>query len=207
MTFCDVDPAVVEAFRLQFVKHPLIEVREGSILDLDVDAFITPGNSFGFLDGGLSMKVCERFGFGLEDAIRGAIVERYHREMLVGQAEVFPTGGKPPWVVYAPTLRTTRLMGPSMNAYLAARAAFRALLAFNASAQRIGTLAIPGLATGQGKMHAAISARQIRYAYEESFGLRKGRKKNLSRLSRRERKLMQIPGSGAEAAEGGEEEE
>jgi O-acetyl-ADP-ribose deacetylase (regulator of RNase III) len=200
LILCDVDPAVVAAWRTQFARHPDVQVLEKSILEVEADAVVNPGNSFGFMDGGLALKLCDKFGLEIQEAVRKAVRERYGKEMLVGQAEVFPTGKTPPFLIHAPTLRVPQPIGDTVNAYLAARAAFDAARAFNAmkGGEPIGSIALPGLGTGSGKMHPLVSARQIRYAYEEVWGLRKFPDQNLSRLGRRDRKLKEVPGAKEE---------
>ena len=59
--------------------------------------------------------------------------------------------------------------------------------------RRIRPLLVPGLCTGAGGMHPRISARQIRYAFEEVFGLREPADHNLSRMARREKKMRSMP--------------
>ena len=202
LMLCDISPAVVDAWKNQFSRYPDVEVREVSILDVQADALVNPGNSFGFMDGGLDLKIAERFGgFQFEDTVRTALRERFNGEMLVGQAAVFPTGSAPPYMVYAPTMRTPQTIQDTVNVYLAARAAFQAVQAFNAAAGKapdspggpIARIAFPGLGTGTGRMNPLVSARQLRYAYEEAAGLRKKGDQNLSRLARREKKLKEIP--------------
>ncbi len=206
LLLCDTNPEVVKAWQLQFERHSEVQVREGSIFEAEAEGFVIPGNTFGFLDRGLGLKACERFGFELEDAIRKVIRETHGGELLVGQAEVFPTGGNPPYLIYAPTFRTPQGIGDTLNVYLAARGVFRAAQALNRDrgGEAIKTVAFPGLGTGTGKMHPLISARQIRYAYEEIQGLRKIRDQNLSRLIRREKKLKELPRmQGEEESTGG----
>src|SRR2546426_11254247 len=96
LILCDVDPAVVEAWRAQFALRREVEVRQCSALDPEVDAVVCPGNSFGFMDGGLALELSERLGFGFEEGMRRTIGEKYHGELLVGEAGVFPTEGQPP---------------------------------------------------------------------------------------------------------------
>src|SRR5574341_1424105 len=153
LILCDTDRAVVEAWRAQFALRPEVEILERSILEVEAEALVNPGNSFGFMDGGLALKLSERFGFGLEDSVRKVIRERFAGEMLVGQAEVFPTGLKPPYLVHAPTMRTPQAVGETVNAYLAARAALAAARAFNQAAggEPIASIAVLGLCTGNGK--------------------------------------------------------
>jgi O-acetyl-ADP-ribose deacetylase (regulator of RNase III) len=195
LILCDIDPAVLAAWRAQFARHPEVEILERSILEVEADAVVNPANSFGFMDGGLALKYCEKFGFEIQEEARKAVRERFGGEMLVGQAEILPTGKKPPYLVYAPTMRTPQPIRGTVNAYLAARAAFAAIAAFNAAGGKIETVAFPGLGTGTGKMEPPVSARQIRYAFEEAMGLRKRGDQNLSRLERRERKLKEMPGA------------
>lgn len=196
LILCDTDREVVAALRDQFARHAaLVEVREGSILDAQADALVNPGNSFGFMDGGLALKLTERFGPEIEEAVRRAVRERHDGEILVGRAEVFPTGGQPAFMVYAPTMRTPQAVKDTLNSYLAARAALLAVAAHNrrSPGEPIGTLAFPGLCTGEGKMPPPVSARQLRYAFEEAMGLREPADQNLSRLTRREKKLKEPP--------------
>ena len=49
----DVNFEVVRAWRTAFAADPDVEVVHGSILDQDVDAWVTPTNSRGRMDGGV----------------------------------------------------------------------------------------------------------------------------------------------------------
>jgi O-acetyl-ADP-ribose deacetylase (regulator of RNase III) len=201
---CDTDPAVLDAWRAEFTEHPGVEIRASSLLEIESAAVVNPGNAFGFMDGGLSLSWSERFGFGFEDLVKKTIREKYGGEMLVGQAEVFRTGREPPFLVYAPIVRTPQRLKTSLNPYLAARAALRAVRAFQAAGggEDIGAIAFPGLGTGPEEMPPRISARQLRYAYEEATGMRLPVDQNLSRLARREKKLKSMPLSAEEDSEG-----
>ncbi|WP_412539467.1 hypothetical protein R8Z50_26975 [Longispora sp. K20-0274] len=72
-----------------------------------------------------------------------------------------PTGDAAiPWLIAAPTMRVPMILpGETVNPYLAMRAVLR-----EAARQRIGTVAVPGLGTGVGRVSAAVCARQIRAA-------------------------------------------
>jgi O-acetyl-ADP-ribose deacetylase (regulator of RNase III) len=197
LVLCDNDPAVVAAWRSQFERHPQVEVIERSILEAEADAVVSPGNSFGFMDGGLALKFCEKFGFGIQEEARRAVRERFRGEMLVGQAEVLPTGGSPAHLIYAPVQRTGGSIADTVNVYLAFRAALAAVEEFNRirGGEPIGKVACPGLGILAGGLHPLVSARQMRYAFEEASGLRKKGDLNLSKLARREKKLKEMPGS------------
>jgi len=197
---CDTDPAVLDAWRAEFTEHPDVEIRPSSILEIDFGTVVHFGNAFGFMDSGLSLKWSERFGFGFEDLIRKTVREKYGGEMLVGQAELFRTGQKPPGFVYAPIVRTPQKLKVSLNPYLAARGALAAVRASPAAGgtEEAGAVAFSGPGTGPEEMHPRISARQLRYAYEEATGMRAAVDQNLSRLVRREKKLKSMPLSAEE---------
>ncbi len=201
----DSSPEVREALRLQFEeKHPGVQIVDGSVVEADVAAFICPGNSFGFMDSGLSLHVSEQLGWHLQDEVREVIRSRHDGEIVVGQALVHPTGKSPPWLVYTPTVRTPRPVDDSLNAFIAMRGALLAIRDHNLERpdERIESVAVPGLCTGGGGMQPAMSARQMRYAYELVAGLRGFGDKNLSSLTRRETKLRSPPRSAVAGEDG-----
>ncbi|MGR6997349.1 hypothetical protein ACU686_03315 [Yinghuangia aomiensis] len=52
VVLADINGDVVEAWRAAFADEPGIEIRKGSILDQHVDAWVSPTNSRGRMDGG-----------------------------------------------------------------------------------------------------------------------------------------------------------
>jgi len=148
-------------------------VHRGSIFDCGADALVSPANSFGFMDGGIDMLYSRRFGWGVQDALQARIRERHHGELIVGAAELVQTGGVPPYLIAAPTMRVPMILGAETVApFLAARAA---LLVWRHGALGDGTphrdviqqIAFPGLGTGVGQVPPATCARQVRAAIEE----------------------------------------
>src|SRR5262245_52878699 len=83
-----------------------VTVHRGSILDLDVDAVVSPANSFGFMDGGIDYLYSSFFGWRVQDRLQKLIRERHHGELLVGTAEIVETdNAKIPYLIAAPTMR------------------------------------------------------------------------------------------------------
>jgi O-acetyl-ADP-ribose deacetylase (regulator of RNase III) len=196
VVLCDRRRDVVEAWEAQFAELPEVERHQGDVFLSEAAALVLPGNSFGFLDRGLELQLCERFGWEVQDRLRELIRSRHHGELLVGQAAALPLEadreGTPRyrWLIYAPVRRTPQRITGTLNAYLAARAAF--LLAAGAEAP-IERMIVPGLGTGEEGLLPLISARQVRYAYELASGKRGPGDKNLTQLMRRERKLKSLP--------------
>jgi O-acetyl-ADP-ribose deacetylase (regulator of RNase III) len=154
-----------------------VSVHEGSILDLDCDAVVSPANSFGFMNGGIDLLYSRVFGWHVQERLQEAIRRRHHGELLVGAADIVATGHERiPYMIAAPTMRMPMDIKGTVNPYLAARAVF--LLwkhgrfpdgphAGQPIAEVIQTLALPGLGTGVGSVEPDVCARQVRGAIED----------------------------------------
>lgn len=202
LVLCDTRPEVLEAWRLQFEKRPEVEILEGPWPGVGCQALVCPGNAFGFMDGGIALEVLEILGWELQDRLREVVRRGHDGELLLGQAILLDTGREPAWLIYSPVARTALPMTDTVNAYLAARGSLLAIRDHNREHPDtpIESVVLPALCVDEG-MHPGISARQMRYAYEQVAGLRGLGDKNLSNLSRREKRLRTIPRSVAESGE------
>ena len=137
-------------------------VHRGSILDLSVDAVVSPANSFGFMDGGIDHRYSHHFGWDVQERLQELIRDRHHGELLVGAAEIVETGSlRIPFVIAAPTMRVPMILRDSINPYLAARAVFLLIrrglvpsgpLAGERVDSVVTSVAFPGLGTGVGQI-------------------------------------------------------
>lgn len=195
LVLCDVNQDVLSAWTDQFLGTPGVEIVNQDILDVEADALLLPGNSFGFLESGLELRVWETMGAAVQDSLRKRAREEFGGEILIGQAVIErpASPGRP--FVYAPLWRTPQDIGATLNVYLSARAAFRALA--SDSGPPLRRIAIPGMGVDPGGMDPRISARQLRYGYQVGTGRRGGGAKNLTRLIRREKKLKSAPRSAS----------
>lgn len=156
---------------------PGVEIHRGSILELSVDAVVSPANSFGFMDGGIDHLYSRHFGWEVQDRLQELIRQRHHGELLVGAAEIVETNhDRIPFLIAAPTMRVPMILSESVNPYLAARAVFLLIrncvfatgsLQGNPIEAAVKSVAFPGLGTGIGRVSPATCARQIRLAIEE----------------------------------------
>jgi O-acetyl-ADP-ribose deacetylase (regulator of RNase III) len=156
---------------------PGVSIHRGSILDLAVDAVVSPANSFGFMDGGIDLRYSERFGWDLQQRLQELIRTRHHGELLVGAAEIVETKcNHIPYVIAAPTMRVPMILAETVNPYLAARAVLllirhgivpSGILAGEPVASAVQTVAFPGLGTGIGRVGPNTCAHQMRAAIEE----------------------------------------
>lgn len=150
----------------------VVEVHRGSIFDVGAHAIVSPANSFGFMDGGIDMLYSRRFGWELSQNLQAKIRDRHHGELLVGAAEIVPTGATPSFLIAAPTMRVPMILGPQTVApYLAARAVLllvaHGTLDGSPISQLVERVAFPGLGTGVGEVPPEVCARQVRQAIDD----------------------------------------
>lgn len=170
---CAIDESLSAAWQRFCGDLDCVEIRRGSILELDCDALVSPANSFGFMDGGVDAIYMKYFGHGIQSRVQQVIAERHHGELLVGSAEIVDTNDpRFPWLIVAPTMRVPMILKDSVNAYLAARAVFMLikhgkLPSGKPISEKINKVAFPGLGTGVGRISPNTSARQMRAAIED----------------------------------------
>lgn len=167
LILCDVQPLLVRAWRNAFARFPDVDIRRGDLTDVDADAYVSPANSYGIMDGGIDAALRERF-FGIEDTVRCAIAE-VGLLLPVGQALVVETGDDDvPYLICAPTMELPSRVSHTSNTYSAMLALLNAVEKFNIeNDDAITSIAVPGLCTGVGGMEPEIAALQMARAYEE----------------------------------------
>lgn len=165
---CAVDPRLARAWRQALPQEfgpAAVQVIEGDILSLPMDAVVSPANSFGFMDGGLDALYTRFFGPQLQERLQRMIREQADGELLVGQALPVETGhARIPWCISAPTMRVPRRLESAEAAYLATRAAVRCALAAG-----VESVAIPGMGTGTGGLPPESAARAMLRGIQDVF--------------------------------------
>lgn len=181
ITLTGYEDDLIDAWQQYCGDLPNVTIYRGSILDLSVDAIVSPANSFGFMDGGIDRIYTRYFGRGVQDRLQQLIRSRHNGELLVGAAEIVATENEQiPYIIAAPTMRVPTILTDTVNPYLAARAAL--LLVKNGSrvisqnlpislvepvSDLVSSIAFPGLGTGVGRVDPNICARQVRTAIDE----------------------------------------
>jgi len=172
-----VETDLADAWERHCGDLPDVTIHRGSILDLAVDAVVSPANSFGFMDGGIDRLYSQSFGWGVQDRLQTLIRTRHHGELIVGAAEIVETGHpRISFLIAAPTMRVPMILRETVNPYLAARAALLLIrrgvfpsgaLAGEPISKVVESVAFPGLGTGVGRVGPNVCARQLRVAVEE----------------------------------------
>lgn len=157
----DVNERVAEAWRAAFADTPGIEIRKGSILDEDVDAWVTPTNSRGRMDGGVDAVIKRYLGAGIQVRVQRAIRERFAGPMPVGSAVCVPSGADVPrYLISTPTMvRSSQNVSATLNVALACAAAFQAVHRQNRKKPgSIRSVALVGMGAQTGQVPARVCA-------------------------------------------------
>ncbi|AUY52716.1 macro domain-containing protein [Streptomyces sp. CB01881] len=157
----DVSTTVVEAWRAAFAGNPEIAIRQGSILDQQVDAWVSPTNSRGRMDGGVDAVVKRHLGAGIQLRVQRAIRAGFGGRLPVGSAVCVPSGAaNPRFLISAPTMEeSSQNVSETLNVALACAAAFQAVHRQNAQTPgSIGSVALVGMGARTGRVPARVCA-------------------------------------------------
>ncbi|MFF3314747.1 ADP-ribosyltransferase domain-containing protein [Streptomyces sp. NPDC003035] len=157
----DVNDKVVAAWRSAFADVPEVEIRQGSLLDVDVDAWVSPTNERGRMDGGVDAVVKRYLGAGIQVRVQRAIRYRFGGSLPVGSAVCVSSGAAVPrYLISTPTMRqSSQNISDTMNVALACAAAFQAVhLQNRAKPGSIRSVALVGLGAQTGRVPARVCA-------------------------------------------------
>lgn len=90
LILCDLHEPLVRSWRRAFAKHPEVEIVHGDLIHVAADAYVSPANSFGIMDGGIDIALAARFPL-VESRVQDAIALR-GEPLPVGHCLVVDTG-------------------------------------------------------------------------------------------------------------------
>ncbi|MFF5184924.1 macro domain-containing protein [Streptomyces sp. NPDC000345] len=157
----DLNAKVVEAWRAAFADTPGIEIRKGSILAEKADAWVSPTNSRGLMNGGVDAAVKRHLGAGIQLRVQRAIRDRFGGRLPVGSAVCVPSGAaNPKFLISTPTMeQSSENVSETLNVALACAAAFQAIHRQNSGAPgSIRSVALVGMGARTGRVPAQVCA-------------------------------------------------
>ncbi len=164
LVLVDTGAPLCEAWHVAFAEVEGVHVHNGRFESVigSYDCFVSPGNSFGLMDGGIDASIIRFFGPALKERVQDEIWRVYRGEQPVGTCLLVPTNDpRCPWLAHCPTMRIPMEVTYTNHAY----AAFLAALTTAGNAG-VRVLACPGLGTHTGRIPPDVAARQMRYAYD-----------------------------------------
>jgi O-acetyl-ADP-ribose deacetylase (regulator of RNase III) len=170
----DYNEGLCKEWNKHFSKCDDVTFHCENYFDVPSDCYVSPANSFCFLDGGIDNKLrkfYEKKGIDIEKTVQDAIIKQYDSELLVGQALYFPLFSlekNVPDLIVAPTMRVPmKLPHDTVNPYLAMRAILIKLKSLVRISNRVKSVSISGLCTGIGQVPYDLCAKQMKQAYDD----------------------------------------
>ena len=145
-----------------------VEYHFGDICEVDATHFVSPANSYGFMDGGIDQRFRNYYDpTDIQFLVRERIKKHWNGYLPVGAADAveLPKADDRPHLIVAPTMPAPMVVAETPNAYLATKAAL--YVARNVSFRAPVHLAIPAMCNGVGQMPARRCWAQIRLAINE----------------------------------------
>lgn len=165
----DPRPALCDAFRERFKAFPEVSIVNSRFEELSsFDCFVTAGNSFGLMDGGVDAATTRFFGASIQERVQQYILKEFLGEQPVGTSFVIHTDHpKHPFLAHTPTMRIPMPIARTDHVYAAMWATLIAVYRHNQGSPEmpIHSLACPGLGTGTGEVPYHEAARQMALAY------------------------------------------
>jgi O-acetyl-ADP-ribose deacetylase (regulator of RNase III) len=125
----DVNAKVVEAWLAAFADTPEVEICKGSLLGQHVDAWVSPTNSRGLMNGGVDAAIKRHLGAGIQLRVQRAIRDKFGGTLPVGSAVCVSSGAaNPKFLISTPTMvQSVENVSEKLNVALACAAAFQAI--------------------------------------------------------------------------------
>lgn len=148
-----------------------------SLVPREGKAFVSPGNSMGFMDGGIDFAYSRKMFPGCQSALRDRIallgkMTSLGRPYLPVGSAISVVCGPRTCLIAAPTMFLPHDVRDTRNAYHAFTAvlgAFHKFINADEKGKDIDTIVCPALCCGYGHMDPSESARQIFRAFEDYY--------------------------------------
>ncbi|GAA2578454.1 hypothetical protein GCM10010399_05240 [Dactylosporangium fulvum] len=157
----DVNAKVVQAWMSAFADTPEVEIVKGSIVNQHVDAWVSPTNSRGRMDGGVDAVVKRHLGAGIQLRVQRAIRDESGGSLPIGSAVCVPSGAaNPKFLISTPTMeQSVENVRETLNVALACAAAFQAIHMQNSrEPDSIRSVALVGMGAATGKVPPQVCA-------------------------------------------------
>ncbi|MET7401007.1 macro domain-containing protein [Dactylosporangium sp. NPDC005572] len=161
VVLCDVNAKVVQAWLSAFADATDVQITKGSILDQQVDAWVSPTNSHGRMDGGVDAVIKRHLGAGIQMRVQKAIRAQFGTALPIGSAVCVASGAaNPRYVISTPTMNASvEDVSETLNVALACAAAFQAIHMQNdREPGSIRSVALVGMGAATGSVPPQVCA-------------------------------------------------
>lgn len=128
----------------------------------DVQCVVSPGNSFGIMDGGYDYALRNYYGIQLQERVQKYIIENYCGEQSVGTSFIIDTNKNNQLLIHTPTMRTPSKIQDSVVVYQCMRSTL-----LEARKNNIKSILIPVFGGMAGGVNPNDIAKLMRAAYDQ----------------------------------------
>lgn len=150
----------------QYFKNDDIIFVEESFSDFmqktKVECVVSPGNSFGLMDGGYDNAITKWFGNQLQDRVQKYILDNFYGEQPVGTSFIINANEDGQKLIHTPTMRTPQPIKEPLIVYQCMRTTL--MCAYQNNVQSI---LLPVFGGGYGKLHPKVIAEMMKRAYNQ----------------------------------------
>lgn len=173
--FVSLDPELPTYMKKYFTIFPNISFEVINIENCsNFDCIVSPGNSFGQMDGGIDAMLSKILSNNIGKKVRKAIAKKYFGEQPIGTCLLIKTGNKKyPLLAHSPTMLIPKNVDGTLNPYFAFKAVLSTILNYNKrNTKKIKNILTTTFCTGCGDISLKKSLKQMRYAYDVvSYGI------------------------------------
>lgn len=169
--FCDKNINNLEALENQFSDLPNITFTNADIVSVKADCIVSPGNSYGCMDGGVDRFINYSLNY-ISTTVKNMIKTKYNGEQPVGTTMLIKlekndlSSNNWKYLAHTPTMRIPKDISTSDNAYIAFRSLLRKINSHNLkNSDKINSVVVTSFCSGAGSMKPDTSAKQMRIAY------------------------------------------
>lgn len=162
----DANKKMIEAWQEHFNDAKDVEIvhcyfNEFMEMHPEIDAVVSPANSFGLMDGGYDLAITEYFGKELMKMVQETIIEKWHGEQPVGTSLSVMINDRQ-ILIHTPTMRTPEVIVDRRIIYQCMRVTL-----IEALNQGVGSIVIPAFGGRTGKVPYEVIAKMMFLAYKQ----------------------------------------
>ena len=172
----DINSDMTDAWQKYFVFNNIEIINEDFVAFMEkhpnIEAVVSPANSFGLMDGGYDRAIIDYFGKKLMDDVKKVIIRDWYGEQPVGTSITIPIYDKRiingigieshPLLIHTPSMRTPEQIADARIVYQCTRTAL-----IEAEKQEINSIVIPAFGGLTGKVPCDEVAKMMFLAYEQ----------------------------------------
>ena len=127
-----------------------------------VQCIVSPGNSYGLMDGGYDLAITRYFGDQLQQRVQRHIIDHYYGEQPVGTSFIIDAGRNGQKLIHTPTMRTPYFIREPLFIYQCMRTTLICAMENN-----VESILLPLFGGGCGQVHPERVAVMMRKAYDQ----------------------------------------